>query len=159
MMLFVLPLCAHALVVPTPMARAVRTPVQTPARAQILLAAEDRDVSDAETVFRWIGVQGSIDLTILLGFAYDLRRKLGDTDVPFEDFVKLAIASPGLKYLILMPALTVFFQILRRFGAEDGILTRGGTFEEDPIVLFLGGATKVRSIRNRWVEMTTIKAK
>ena len=58
-----------------------------------------------------------------------------------------------------MPALTVFFQILRRFGDEGGIVSRYQPFEEDPIVKFLGGAEKVRSIRNRWIEMATVKAK
>ena len=58
-----------------------------------------------------------------------------------------------------MPALTVFLQILRRFGPETELMKRNGSFEEDPIVKYLGGAAKVRSIRQRWVDMVTIKAK
>lgn len=121
-------------------------------------ATEEREVSDLETGLRWIGVQGTVDSTIILAFAYDLRRKLGE-DLPFDVFVQKALEEPGLKFLILMPAVTIFFQILRRFGSEDGVVVRDGTFEDDPIVKFLGGATKVRSIRNRWLELVTVKGK
>ena len=122
------------------------------ARTSTLRAAEDREVSDAETALRWIGVQGAVDSTIVLVFAYDCYRKLGD-DFSFE----AAISQPGLKFLILMPALTTFLQILRRFGADDCIVTRYRPFEEDPIVKYLGGAEKVRDLRRRWTEISTIK--
>ena len=145
----------HLTTPPAPLARSCTTALP---RANIQLADGQREISDAETAFRWIGVQGSVDVSIILLFAYDLKRKIGE-DLPFDEFIRLAIQEPGLKFLILMPALTVFFQILRRFGAEDGIVTRYRPFEEDPIVKFLGGAEKVRSIRNRWLEISTVKAK
>ena len=69
-----------------------------------------------------------------------------------------AVSQPELKFLILMPALTVFFQILRRFGSEE-LPNSQIAFEDDPIVKYLGGAKKVRELRGRWLEIVTIKAK
>ena len=133
--------------------------VATRAVAPLAVASsEEREVSDLETAVRWIAVQGGVDTSILLLFAYDLRRKIGE-DLPFEEFVQRAIAEPGLKFLILMPAVTIFFQILRRFGSEDGVVVRNGSFEDDLIVKYLGGAKKVRQLRNRWLEFATVKAK
>ena len=65
-----------------------------------------------------------------------------------------AIAQPELKFIILMPALTVFLQIVRRFGAEEGAVKN---FESDPIVKYLGGPTKVRALRARWTEAWTVR--
>jgi hypothetical protein len=72
-----------------------------------------------------------------------------------DDFsYETAIAQPELKFLILMPALTVFFQIVRRFGPEEGAIKN---FESDPIVNYLGGPAKVRALRSRWTEAWTVR--
>ena len=152
-----LPLASGLVIMPPPLPlRAASTPLRCSAPIAFGGGGDEREISDVETGFRWIGVQGLVDSSIILGFAYDLRRKIGE-DLPFEEFVKLAIQQPALKFLILMPALTIFLQILRRFGDETGVVVRGGSFEDDPIVKFLGGAKKVRSIRDRVTAVTTIK--
>ena len=149
---------ASALVV-TPLRPAPTHSCAAVARTSIVQAVAEREVSDVETAGRWIGVQACVDISILLIVALDIKNKAGGEELSFDRYIELALASPGLKFLILMPALTVFLQILRRFGDETGVCVRGGSFEEDPIVKFLGGAEKVRSIRSRWLEMTTVKAK
>ena len=138
---------AAALVVaPLAPAQAVR-PHSVAARTTPLQLKED-EISDGETALRWIGVQGAVDSSIILLFAYHYNFSW-----------ETAVNQPELKFLILMPAVTVFFQILRRFGDETGVSVRNGSFEEDPIVKFLGGAAKVRSLRNRWLDVVTVKAK
>ena len=112
-----------------------------------MAAAEEKEISDAETVLRWVGVQGTVDLSIILAFAYHYNFSW-----------ETAVSQPELKFLILMPAVTVFFQILRRFGSEE-LPNSQIPFEDDPIVKYLGGATKVRELRGRWLEIVTIKAK
>ena len=144
---------------PLPMQRPLAAAAASPAtmllgRPTAASKAEEREISDGETALRWIGIQGTVDFTILLGFAYDLKLKIGE-DLPFEEFVIRASQLPQLKFIIIMPAITIFFQILRRFGPETGIVVRDQTFEEDPIVKYLGGAAKVRSIRARWTELVS----
>ena len=50
-----------------------------------------------------------------------------------------------------MPAATLFFQILRRFGPEElpNAKAKGLRFEDDPIVKYLGGVSGVLS--NQWL--------
>lgn len=112
-----------------------------------MAAAEEKEISDGETVLRWVGVQGTVDLSIILAFAYHYNFSW-----------ETAVSQPELKFLILMPAVTVFFQILRRFGSEE-LPNSQIPFEDDPIVKYLGGAKKVRELRGRWLEIVTIKAK
>ena len=64
-----------------------------------------------------------------------------------------AISQPELKFLILMPALTVFFQILRRFAPAEREIRN---FDNDPIVAYLGGPAKVRDLRDRYNEALTV---
>ena len=65
------------------------------------LQAKEKEISDGETALRWIGVQGAVDSSIILLFAYHYNFSW-----------ETAIAQPELKFLILMPAITVFFQII-----------------------------------------------
>ena len=102
---------------------------------------KEREVSDAETALRWIGVQGGVDFSILCVFAYHYNFDL-----------ETAINVPELKFLIIMPAFTVFCQILRRFGSEE-LPTSRTAFEDDPIVRYLGG---VRSLLSRSHSVTMI---
>ena len=120
-------------------------------------SAMDDEISDAETAFRWIGVQASVDISIAGAFAYHMSNEWG---IPLSEPLELwnrALAEPELKFLILMPAVFVFFQVLRRFGSEE-LPNKQQAFETDPIVKFLGGAAKVRNIRDRWLRVVTIKS-
>lgn len=60
-----------------------------------------------------------------------------------------------LKFLIIMPAWALFTQILRRFG-DEALPNKSQAFEDDPIVKYLGGANKVRSLRDRWQKAWTV---
>ena len=105
---------------------------------------DDTQISDSATAVRWIGVQGSIDMGIVLLFCYHSCG--GHLDqFTFQD----AVEHPELKFLILMPAVTVFFQILRRFAPEVDEIRN---FDNDPIVAYLGGPAKIRDLRDRYNE-------
>ena len=134
--------------------RAVKAPASGSLSSKIRSAGftqeKDGEISDSETAFRWIAVQATVDLSIVAGFAYHMQSQWGSFDW------NRAVAEPELKFLIIMPALSTFMQILRRFGSEE-LPNRYQAFEDDPIVKYLGGADKVRSIRERWKEAWTIK--
>ena len=106
--------------------------------------SEGEEISDGATAVRWIGVQGAIDLSIVALFCYNCCG--GNlAEFTLED----AVSHPELKFLILMPAITVFFQILRRFAPEQDEIRN---FDNDPIVAYLGGPTKIRNLRDRYNE-------
>ena len=104
-------------------------------KAGFVREEDEQEVSDAETALRWVGVQGGVDFSILCAFAYHYNFDL-----------ETAINTPELKFLIVMPAFTVFCQILRRFGSEE-LPSARTPFEDDPIVKYLGGVRG--SLRNR----------
>ena len=112
---------------------------------------EEEEMSDAESLVRWFGAQATLDLSIVAGFAYHMQTQWGGLDF------QRALAEPSLKFIIIMPAWALFTQVLRRFGSED-LPNKFQAFEDDPIVKYLGGAKKVRSMKRRWDEAWTVKA-
>lgn len=125
----------------TPAMRAPATATsaaRSPAAVVAMKAESVREPSDLEAGVRWVAVQGGVDFAILVAFAYHYGFDL-----------QTAVAQPSLKFIVIMPAVTVFLQMLRRFGSEELPNSRV-PFEEDPIVKYLGGAEKVRNLRDRW---------
>jgi hypothetical protein len=113
------------------------------AAASPQMKTSDEEVSDFGLASRWMSLQAAVDLSVVGIFA-------AANHFSFEE----ALAARELKFLIIMPAFTVFGQILRRFWVAEFEVKN---FDDDPIVKFLGGPEKVRAVRDRWVEALTVR--
>mmetsp|Transcript_51492 Transcript_51492/g.115666 ORF Transcript_51492/g.115666 Transcript_51492/m.115666 type:complete len:187 (-) Transcript_51492:310-870(-) len=118
--------------------------------------AAEEEISDTETFARWFGLQATVDLSIVALFAVHMSSKWGSEMTPMELWSR-AVAEPELKFLIIMPAWTLCTQVLRRFGSEE-LPNQKQAFENDPIVKYLGGASKVRGLRDRMQEAMTVRS-
>ena len=66
-----------------PLASALKKPhveYRTVAPLMVQDVENDEEISDTESILRWVGVQATVDLSIVAGFAYHMQTQWGGFD-------------------------------------------------------------------------------